>query len=432
MQAGRPAMSTADKQVTAVRSREARRLPEQAAGAQDGDNLLRQPKPHSRTFVDVNDDEKLADESVRRATAHLADWFADAGQRVETSHLDTDEKTWAPFGPAPLRQVRRVFVAKFNAASADEGRFAYSDPYVVDELWWDLPIPDMWVSDQKGHSRTTSAHQTIQAGDLIFVYRSRSSRDPSLSSNKGDAFKGRPTLLGVWWVTHTRRRYLPGTTNRPVTDVYHVPLVKFTEPVDVKTIRRHPALADIRPFKEQNTALVSATPEEAAALVAACSLPSYVLTNPDPVEVSLRLRNVKTGMRPGDLRYRTSSTAKYEYIHEIETTASLRVQRELNDAGWEVEKDMQRCPGWGADLLLQYETDTTRKLHVEVKGKNTKSFNTVVLQKSQYKRAHQSAALNDGVWLLMVCLDVLKKSPPPTIEKSAQWVVDNWPRDRVK
>ena len=77
-------------------------------------------------------------------------------------------------------------------------------------------------------------------------------------------------------------------------------------------------------------------------------------------------------------------------------------------------------------------TDTTRKLHVEVKGKNTKSFNTVVLQKSQYKRAHQSAALNDGVWLLMVCLDVLKKSPPPTIEKSAQWVVDNWPRDRVK
>lgn len=348
---------------------------------------------------------------------------------------ERSEAGFAPYGSAPLRQVRQVFVAKFNPAEADPvvGRFLYSDPYMANELWDHSAPPDCWVSDRIGQTRWTPAHAAIDAGDLIFVYRSQPKIDGRVRSDS-TGLEGHPHLLGVWWVTRVHRRYLVHPLNRVVTDVWHVPLVRFDDPVHVGVVRRHSDLRDLSPFTNTTrAALVQATPYEAASLAAACSLPSWVLTDPDPVVMGRRLGKIHTGERSGDLLYRSSAVARYQYIHAIETAASHRVQADLEAKGWDVVS-REREPGWGADL------DCERQLHggaleqraVEVKGKKGRSLTSVVLQKSQHDAAVKSAKAGDGHWRLVMCPQALDAPPPPVVERDAGWVAQNWPVNRIK
>jgi hypothetical protein len=280
--------------------------------------------------------------------------------------------------------------------------------------------------------KTTPGHATICLGDLIFVQRSQPKIDGQVFTDPGP-LRGRPHLIGVWWVVLVHRRQLAHPIARPVTDVWQAPLVKFDNPVDIAVIRRHPALQVIGPFTNRTRAgLVGTTPNEAAALVAACSLPSYVLTHPDLVELTRRLATLRTGMRDEDLQYAHDARARYEYIHAIETAASRRVQGDLVAAGWSVIS-RERCPRWGADLdcrrLLPDRAEERRE--VEVKGKRGSQWHGIVLQRSQYDRARRSAA-GDNTWWLTVCRQALHAPPPPVLELPAAWVAQHWPVQQVR
>jgi hypothetical protein len=263
-----------------------------------------------------------------------------------------------------------VYVAKFNPAESDpgSGRFDASDPY-ADPAQWDFTgPPSNWVGDWG--TKTTTEHTTIAGGDLVFVQRSVPRTD-TVAVDPADPFGGRRVLLGVWWVTHVHRRWLSWPTHRPVTEAWHAPLVRFDfdDVVDIDTIRRHPELADLGPFTDQRRAgLVTTTPVEAAALAAACGLASWVLTDPDPVDIARRLAAVRTGMRPGDLRYRRDKRARYQHIHAIESAATRRVRDQLADAGWSVMSREHR-PRWGADLAAVRERDGIKERRaVEVRA----------------------------------------------------------------
>jgi hypothetical protein len=234
-----------------------------------------------------------------RMHGELLDRYGSAGGLPEQPAA----RSHANFGRAPTRQVRRVYVAKFNPAESapGTGRFYASDPHRQPALWDFTGPPSSWVGDRG--IRTTAEHATIAGGDLVFVQRSVPRTD-YVAVDPDDPFRGRRVLLGVWWVTHVHRRWLSRHVHRPVTTVWHAPLVRFDREVDVATIRRHPELADLTPFTDQRQAgLVGAAPVEAAALAAACGLPSWVLTDPDPVDIARRLATVRTGMRDEDLRY---------------------------------------------------------------------------------------------------------------------------------
>jgi len=156
--------------------------------------------------------------------------------------------------------------------------------------------------------------------------------------------------------------------------------------------------------------LVQATPAEAAALLAACSLPSTVLTAQDLVPIAHQLASVRTGMRAEDLRYQQEASARYEYIRQTETAAVMRVRADLRKAGWSTIS-RENAPGWGADLSAwrrQGSAVITRA--VEVKGKGGPSLASVVLQRCQYERARRSAAARDQEWWLVQCAKVLDPS----------------------
>ena len=379
--------------------------------------------------------ERLSQEHIRveidRAHGEIRERYRRAGGLPRPS----DGSAFPSFGPAPLKQVRRVFVAKFNPAESAPGlgRFLQSDPYLVPELWDFSASPECWVSDMPGHTKWTPAHSDIDAGDLIFVFRSQPKIDGQVLDD-ATGLGGQRYLLGVWWVTRVHRRYWGRPSNRAVTDAWHVPLVRFDDPVHVRTIRRHPELADLGPFTDRSRAtLVAAAPREAAALTAACSLPSWILTDPDPVDMARRLSNIRTGARPDDLVYRSSAIARYQYIHAIETAASLRVQYDLDAAGWDVVSREQE-PGWGADLdcLRQLSAKAPEHRAVEVKGKGGKSLASVVLQASQYREALRSAQASDGEWWLVMCPQALHQPPPPYVQRSAKWVKEHWNATKVR
>ncbi|MGY1825958.1 hypothetical protein [Blastococcus sp. SYSU DS0541] len=343
----------------------------------------------------------------------------------------------APLGPPPERQIRRVFVAKFDpSASGPTGRFAASDPLAVDDLWDFTAPPQNWIGDapaapgQSPRTRHTDAHDTIAAGDLVIVFRGAVRGGP----RTGRLDSG-PHLVGAWWVTHVHRRRLARPTNRSVTDVWHAPLSRFaSNEVDVKTIRtKHPELTHLPAFIDtRQQALLGTTPAEAAALTAACGLPGWVLTDPDPVVIAHRLGSVRTGMLPADRRHLYQSRAAYEFIHAVEVAASDRVQAELLDAGWSVIS-RERCPRWGADLDC-WRTVAGRKQRraVEVKGTSGTNWRTVTVQQSQYDRARGSAAAGDDEWWLAICTQVLEPAPPPMRQLPASWVATHWPANRVR
>lgn len=370
-------------------------------------------------------------EELDRAQREIAARYDRAGGLPERG----DDSGFAPYGAAPVKQVRRVFVAKFNPGEADSvvGRFDQSDPYLVRELWDHAAAPECWVSDIPGHTRWTPAHDRIESGDLIFVFRSEPKVDGRVLPDP-TGLRGQRYLLGVWWVTRVHRRYLGRPSNRAATDAWHVPLVRFDDPVHVKTVRRHPDVDVIAPFTNSTrAALVEAQPHEAAALAAACSLPSWVLTDSDPVDMARRLARIRTGARPGDLVYRSSAVARYLYIHAIEQAASRRVQSDLIAASWSVVSK-ERSPGWGADLSCERQLpgETKEQRAVEVKGKRGASLGSVVLQRSQYKLALQSAAARDEYWWLVMCPQALHQPPPAYVERSAVWVRDHWDPAKVR
>lgn len=346
--------------------------------------------------------------------------------------------SFATLGPAPTAQVRRVFVAKFDPGAATAGRFAASDPDRAEELWDFSGPPQNWIGDAppapgtSPRTRTAQAHADIAAGDLVVVFRGA----PRVGPRRPGRLDTRPHLIGVWWVTHVHRRWLPWFTTRPVTDVWHAPLARFTTaPVDVPAVRaRHVQLAELAAFTDsRQQALLGTTPAEAAALTAACSLPGWVLTDPDPVSVARRLAGVRTGMRPADVAAMHDLQARYKYIHAIETAASHRVQRELLAASWSVIS-RERCLRWGADLdaWRRRRGGQLERRAVEVKGKAGPAWRAVVLQESQYRRARDSAAAGDDEWWLAICTQVLQPAPPPVRQLSADWVAAHWPRTRVR
>ncbi len=400
-------------------------LPDPPATA-DG-SLFGAPLGRTRRVTDALSEEH-AEAAREQMQGELLERYDSAGgapeQRAGRGH--------AEFGPAPTWQVRRVYVAKFNPAESDPGvgRFDASDPYAESALWDFTGPPSNWVGDWG--TRTTIEHSTIASGDLVFVQCSVP-RTETIGVDPADPFGGRRMLLGVWWVTHVHRRWLPWPAHRPVTEAWHAPLVRFNDPVDVRTIRGHSELADLGPFTDQRRAgLVVTTPAEAAALAAACSLPSWVLTDPDPVDIARRLATLHTGMREEDLRYRRDARARYQHIHAIETAASQRVRDQLADAGWSVMSREHR-PRWGADLAAVREWDGIKERRaVEVKGKHGSRWSDVVLQQSQWERACWSAAAGDDEWWLAVCAKALDAAPLPVRQLPAPWVQQHWPADRIR
>lgn len=124
------------------------------------------------------------------------------------------------------------------------------------------------------------------------------------------------------------------------------------------------------------------TPVEAAALIAACGLPSWVLTDPDPVDIARRLAGLRTGMLEEDVRYEPDAQARYEYTYAIDSAATRRVRDRLIDAGWDVT-NREHGPRWGADLaVIRSEGVSREQRPIEVKGKGRANWSGVVLQQS--------------------------------------------------
>jgi hypothetical protein len=157
-----------------------------------------------------------------------------------------------------------------------------------------------------------------------------------------------------------------------------------------------------------------------------------VLTDPDPVDIARRLARVRTGMRDEDLQYQRDARARYRHIHAIETAATLRVQKQLADAGWSVMSREKRLR-WGADLAAVRERAGIKERRaVEVKGKRGSGSSDVVLQQSQWERACWSADAGDDEWWLAVCVKALDAAPPPVQQLPAPWVKANWRADRIR
>ena len=188
-------------------------------------------------------------------------------------------------------------------------------------MWDHRQPPSCRISDQV--TNNTPAHNTIAGGDLVVVQRSIP-RTAAVAFGRADRHRGRRVLLGARWVTHVHRRWQTGYGRRRLTDVWHVPLVTFDVRVRVDIIRRHRELAQLHPFTREarHEGLVGTTPVEAAALVAACGLPSWVLTDSDPVDIARRLAGLRTGMLEEDLKYERDARSQYEYIHAIDAAAT--------------------------------------------------------------------------------------------------------------
>ncbi|MGY1659649.1 protein NO VEIN domain-containing protein [Geodermatophilus sp. SYSU D00705] len=368
-------------------------------------------------------------ETIRQQVhGELLERYGDAGGRPERP----PRRPRADFGAAPTKQARRVFVAKFNPAESapGTGRYEESDPATVPVLWDFTAPPSSWVGDR--WNRHVAEHDAIAAGDLIVVQRSIP-RTADVPVADDDAYGGRRVLLGVWWVTHVHRRWLTHPKSRPVTEAWHAPLVRFDQAVDVEIIRRHPELTYLGPFTDDRRAtLVATTPVEAAALTAACGLPSWVLTDPDPVAIARRLAGLRTGMRDKDVDYARNARARYEHIHAIDVAASNRVRDQLVDGGWDV-MSRERRPRWGADLAaVRAHLGVKERRAVEVKGKRSSRWTDIVLQQSQWDRACASATAGDDEWWLAVVTKALDANPPPVKQIAAPWVAQHWPPAQVR
>lgn len=362
---------------------------------------------HARRAVELNDSAV-----VDRVGLH---WRPDPGSRRRQ-----------PYGREPVTQVRRCFVAKFNPAfeHSDVAIFQRSDPYTAEKLW---RMPSAcWVSDDPTNARSAPAFGRIAPDDLIFVQR----LEPRFEGQTYDdpELDGRPTLVGLWWATAVHRYQHPDVRLRPVTNVWHAPVVRFDDHVDLPTIRRDDTVNRIGAFTDRSrSTLVELSAHDAAVLAEACSLPSWVLTEPDPAKIAARLRTARTGMRSVDRSYRRDARFRHKVRRDVEVAAVDRTEADMVAAGWSVVRK-EHVPLWGADL------DCERGgLHraIEVKGRLRDDWANARLERSQYDRARRAAANSDDDWWLFIHPLAASPTPPPYLQFPAAWVSRNWPSQNV-
>ncbi len=370
---------------------------------------------------------------------HVADAHAAAAVRSNDAAIaDRIGSHWRPddersvgaraeFGPEPVEQVRRTYVAKFNPALAHPavGRFDRSDPHTTDELWR-LPS-ESWISDDPRNARSAPAFSRIAPGDLVFVQRgeprweNRTYLDPS-------PLDGRPHLIGLWFVTAVHRYHHPNVPRRVVTNVWHAPIVRFSDPVDLRTVRRDPTVDAVSAFGDRTQAmLLELSPYDAAVLADVCSLPSSVLIEPDPAKAAARLRDTRAGMRSEDRKYRRDARYRHGIRRDVEQAAVARTEADMVAAGWSVVR-MEHVPLWGADLDCARDG---KHRAIEVKGRLRDDWRNAQLEQSQYDRARTAARTGEEDWWLFIHPLAASLNPPPYVQLPASWVAENWPAENV-
>lgn len=328
---------------------------------------------------------------------------ADARRRYEPFPPRPEGPEWAEFRERKDRTShgRRMFVAKYAPA-------VWGDPW-ADTDPWDPVRATCWINDQPGGARSSPDLNLAVTGDLVAVmrleYRNEWEDPPGVlnvlePADDPSPFRGRPTLLGVWHVVRRRVRRWPSGPDRPVTELWHLPLVRFADvdAVDVRSLRRlDPAgVGRVRPFTVANDTLVAcADGNEAAMLAAACSLPSEVFTVDDLVGLAGRLAGQRCGMRDHHRKYWRDLRYRHGIRGIMEETAVRVAERRLANAGWDVDGSTQRVPRWGGDLDCWRDSpadERIEKLCVEVKGTRFDPWESHVhLQRSQRDRAGRVA-----------------------------------------
>lgn len=379
----------------------------------------------------VVDDELVSDQAEEHSARVAEEIRERSGEPVPP--IDR-ERPWGDLGELPIEHERKVFVRKLNPAYGWIDVFDNSDPLTAHSLW-DMATwsPDQWISDHPDSNRTSPDFAHISAGDLVFVERV----EPRVGKKVLDdpeGYGGQRLLVGLLWVVGVQRYRSASIASRPVTEVWHLPLVQFDAPVYVDQVRKtDPRVRDLECFTDpRRRSLIEVTPTDAILLADVCSLPGWVLTELDPAAVAKRLATVKTGERGVDRRYRTSARARHTLRVRIEQAAVGRVQADLIQQGF-VVWSRERIPNFGADLeaLRRSSRGVERRL-VEVKGLSGADWTSARLQRSQFERACQFANAGDPAgWRVAVQTRALDAAPPGFIEKMADWVRDNWPAPNI-
>lgn len=249
-------------------------------------------------------------------------------------------------------------------------------------------------------------------------------------------------------MVQVQTQLFPDGPSRPSTQVWHLPLVRFTDDdaVDVASLRSMDptGVGAIAPLTTPNWTLVGCrTGTEAAMLASACSLPSDVFTTKDLIKLAGRLSARRCGMRDAQRRYWADLRYRHEVIELIAATAVRIATRRLADAGWHVDASAQRVPLWDGDLDCARRDPVSGRpqlLCVEVKGTRYAPWQgRVHLQRSQRHRAQRTAAgvplpaEVDYGWELHVQPGVptdhhptRDQSLPPMEVFSAAWVEQHW------
>ena len=314
---------------------------------------------------------------------------------------------WSGFGveAAHRRHERRVFVAKFNPGIWGEPAEA--------GLWRSLK-PDCWLWDSHGTfgdrpANSCPALRRIGIGDLVVVMRLRPTDEDRRPVPDPLGFDT-AILVGVWVPVLVHRFVDPKSPLRPLagggrariaTEVWHVPLVRFTDPVVVKAARSlDPGKLDTDPeFSEANWTLVEAVDggdcTAAARLLAACSLPAELLTCPEPLAFRNWFHGRRTGMQDEVAKYWRDMRYRHRLRTVAETTAVERSREQVLRRGFDFPEcwDRQHHPGFGADYECHRRgLQGVEKLAVEVKGTRYDPWlGKVHLRRSQFERACRHA-----------------------------------------
>jgi hypothetical protein len=375
---------------------------------------------------------------------HREQLFERATWRTQPSFpMPSTEEPWSSFGDEArfVEHRRRVFVAKFN-------RRVWGDPFNPEP--WRAGRPSSWLYDAYGAGRgipanSSPALRTIRAGDLVVV----------MSIDGTDE-----QLLGVWLVVlaqrwrdpfSPRREMWPGHFERVGTEVFHVPLVRFTRDVVVRVVRDRIALLDADPeFTERNRYIVEVADPDggrqaAARLLAACSLPGNLLTCANPLALRQRLAAKQTGMRDADYRHWKDMNLRHKLVRAIEDTAVVCSRADILRRGYDFTDfwDHQHDGGWGGDYECFPTTAPGGPLAVEVKGTGYRKWlGRIRLEQSQYDRALRHAngrPLPNEVgygWELHIQPEIVGPSPdltslPPLVVRQSAFVRDEWPKSCI-
>lgn len=336
---------------------------------------------HQRQLLDAVHADLHTIEPVDVELPGQTDWVEFQNERRHTGHL------------------RRVFVAKYNPGE-------WGEPLDDRQLWdpWAKPQEWLWDAHLPGRDRPANSSpglRAIRRGDLVVVMRLRPTRGKRPVPDPHGY--NETILIGVWvpvlvhrWATEDQplRELRPGLRLRVATQVFHVPLVRFSEPVRVRTVRNldPQGLDDDVEFSTANVTVVEVKDPDggrvaAARLLAACSLPAELLTCRDPLDLRHALGRRRTGMRTDAHRY----WRDMRYRHTLRTVAAdAAMDRSCEHVlargfDFPLTWDHQYDPRWGGDYeCWRPQPRVIDKLAVEVKGtRHNPWLGYVKLQQSQ-------------------------------------------------